>query len=51
MRTYLNEIAYIQIENNPGRNPNLTTAEINYRNVLNWIHEKRFRWAVLKEHW
>jgi len=44
-----NEIAYIQIGDNPGRNEP-TTGEINYRNVFKWIHEKGFDGVLGMEH-
>ncbi len=43
------EIAYIQIGDNPGRNEP-TTGEINYRNVFKWIHEKGFEGVLGMEH-
>tara|TARA_R110002051_G_scaffold101105_1_gene171809 strand:- start:3849 stop:4766 length:918 start_codon:yes stop_codon:yes gene_type:complete len=43
------EIAYIQIGDNPGRNEP-TTGEINYRNVFKWIHEKDFDGVLGMEH-
>ncbi|SEL66599.1 hydroxypyruvate isomerase [Maribacter orientalis] len=43
------EIAYIQIGDNPGRNEP-TTGEINYRNVFKWIHEKGFDGVLGMEH-
>ncbi len=44
-----NEIAYIQIGDNPGRNEP-TTGEINYKNVFKWIHEKGFDGVLGMEH-
>lgn len=44
-----NEIAYIQIGDNPGRNEP-TTGEINYKNVFKWIHEKGFEGVLGMEH-
>lgn len=44
-----NEIAYIQIGDNPGRNEP-TTGEINYQNVFKWIHEKGFDGILGMEH-
>lgn len=44
-----NEIAYIQVGDNPGRNEP-TTGEINYRNVFKWIHEKGFDGVLGMEH-
>lgn len=43
------EIAYIQIGDNPGRNEP-TTGEINYRNVFKWIHQKGFNGVLGMEH-
>jgi len=43
------EIAYIQIGDNPGRKEP-TTGEINYRNVFKWIHEKGFDGILGMEH-
>jgi hydroxypyruvate isomerase len=43
------EIAYIQIGDNPGRNEP-TTGEINYNNVFKWIHEKGFNGVLGMEH-
>lgn len=43
------EIAYIQIGDNPGRNEP-TTGEINYRNVFKWIYEKGFTGVLGMEH-
>ncbi|WP_419213383.1 hydroxypyruvate isomerase family protein [Maribacter sp. X9] len=43
------EIAYIQIGDNPGRNEP-TTGEINYKNVFKWIHEKGFNGVLGMEH-
>ncbi|MBT8281912.1 MAG: TIM barrel protein [Muriicola sp.] len=43
------EIAYFQIGDNPGRNePN--SGEINYKNVLKFIHEKGFKGILGMEH-
>ena len=44
-----NEIAYIQIGDNPGRKEP-TTGEINYKNVFKWIHEKGFDGVLGMEH-
>ncbi|MGB5499536.1 MAG: TIM barrel protein [Maribacter sp.] len=44
-----NEIAYIQIGDNPGRKEP-TTGEINYQNVFKWIHEKGFDGVLGMEH-
>ncbi len=43
------EIAYIQVGDNPGRKEP-TTGEINYRNVFKWIHEKGFDGVLGMEH-
>lgn len=44
-----NEIAYIQIGDNPGRNEP-TTGEINYKNVFKYLHEKGFKGVCGMEH-
>ncbi len=43
------EIAYIQIGDNPGRNEP-TTGEINYKNVLSYIHKKGYKGVLGMEH-
>lgn len=43
------EIAYIQIGDNPGRNEP-TTGEINYKNVLKHIYNKGFKGVLGMEH-
>jgi hydroxypyruvate isomerase len=43
------EIAYIQVGDNPGRNEP-TTGEINYKNVFKHIHEKGYTGIVGMEH-
>ncbi len=43
------EIAYIQIGDNPGRKEP-TTGEINYKNVFKWIHENGFDGVLGMEH-
>ncbi|MFY9152967.1 MAG: TIM barrel protein [Prolixibacteraceae bacterium] len=43
------EIAYIQIGDNPGRKEP-TTGEINYRNVFKFIHEKGYQGVLGMEH-
>jgi len=43
------EIAYIQIGDNPGRNEP-TTGEINYKNVFKWIYEKGYQGVLGMEH-
>ncbi|APQ17514.1 hydroxypyruvate isomerase family protein [Maribacter hydrothermalis] len=49
MESSWDEIAYIQIGDNPGRNEP-TTGEINYRNVFKWIHNKGFNGILGMEH-
>lgn len=44
-----NEIAYIQVGDNPGRNEP-TTGEINYKNVFKHIYEKGYKGVVGMEH-
>lgn len=43
------EIAYIQVGDNPGRNEP-TTGEINYRNVFEFIHSKGYDGIIGMEH-
>ncbi|WP_026809360.1 hydroxypyruvate isomerase family protein [Arenibacter latericius] len=43
------EIAYIQVGDNPGRKEP-TTGEINYKNVFKYLHEKGFNGIVGMEH-
>ncbi|GGW37918.1 hydroxypyruvate isomerase family protein [Arenibacter certesii] len=43
------EIAYIQVGDNPGRNEP-TTGEINYKNIFKYLHEKGFDGVVGMEH-
>ncbi len=43
------EIAYIQIGDNPGRNEP-TTGEINYKNVFKWINDKGYQGVLGMEH-
>ncbi|NNE03415.1 MAG: TIM barrel protein, partial [Eudoraea sp.] len=43
------EIAYFQLGDNPGRNEP-TTGEINYRNVLKFIHSKGYTGVLGMEH-
>ena len=43
------EIAYIQVGDNPGRNEP-TTGEINYRNIFRYIYNKGYRGVVGMEH-
>jgi hydroxypyruvate isomerase len=47
--TAWDEIAYIQVGDNPGRNEP-GTGEINYRNVFKHIHGKGFTGVVGMEH-
>lgn len=49
MQLTWDEIAYIQIGDNPGRKEP-TTGEINYKNVFKWIHEKGFDGVLGMEH-
>ena len=44
-----NEIAYIQIGDNPGRNEP-TTGEINYKNIFKYIYDKGFNGVLGMEH-
>jgi hydroxypyruvate isomerase len=43
------EIAYIQVGDNPGRKEP-TTGEINYRNIFRWLHERDYDGVVGMEH-
>ena len=49
MEACWDEIAYIQIGDNPGRNEP-TTGEINYTNVFKFIHSKNFGGVLGMEH-
>ncbi len=49
MEASWDEIAYIQIGDNPGRNEP-TTGEINYNNVFKFIHSKKFNGVLGMEH-
>jgi len=49
MEACWDEIAYIQIGDNPGRNEP-TTGEINYNNVFKFIHTKNFSGILGMEH-
>jgi len=49
MESTWDEIAYIQIGDNPGRKEP-TTGEINYRNVFKFIHSKEFKGVLGMEH-
>jgi hydroxypyruvate isomerase len=43
------EIAYIQIGDNPGRKEP-TTGEINYKNIFKHLHEKGYKGVMGMEH-
>jgi len=43
------EIPYIQMGDNPGRNEPLT-GEINYRNIFKWLHDRDFEGIIGMEH-
>jgi hydroxypyruvate isomerase len=43
------EIAYIQVGDNPGRKEP-TTGEINYKNIFKWLYDKKFQGVVGMEH-
>ncbi len=43
------EIAYIQVGDNPGRKEP-TTGEINYRNIFRWLHERGSELVIGMEH-
>jgi len=43
------EIAYIQVGDNPGRKEP-TTGEINYKNIFQWLHKRGFDGIVGMEH-
>lgn len=49
MEACWDEIAYIQIGDNPGRNEP-TTGEINYNNVFKFVHSKKFNGILGMEH-
>jgi hydroxypyruvate isomerase len=49
MQLTWDEIAYIQIGDNPGRKEP-TTGEINYKNIFKFIHEKGFNGVLGMEH-
>lgn len=43
------EIAYIQVGDNPGRREP-TTGEINFKNIFKWLHNKDYKGIVGMEH-
>ena len=43
------EIAYIQVGDNPGRKEP-TTGEINYRNIFQWLHRRGYQGVIGMEH-
>jgi hydroxypyruvate isomerase len=43
------EIVYIQVGDNPGRNEP-GTGEINYKNIFKWLHNRKFDGVVGMEH-
>jgi hydroxypyruvate isomerase len=43
------EIGYIQVGDNPGRNEP-TTGEINYKNIFKWLHDKGYQGVIGMEH-
>jgi hydroxypyruvate isomerase len=49
MKDTWDEIAYLQIGDNPGRNEP-TTGEINYKNVFKFIHSKGYKGVLGMEH-
>lgn len=49
LETCWSEIAYLQFGDNPGRKEP-GTGEINYRNVVRWLREKRFAGVIGMEH-
>ncbi|MBX2901465.1 MAG: TIM barrel protein [Cyclobacteriaceae bacterium] len=49
LNTCWDEIAYIQVGDNPGRKEP-TTGEINYKNIFKHLHEKGFKGVVGMEH-
>jgi hydroxypyruvate isomerase len=49
METCWDEIAYIQFGDNPGRKEP-TTGEINYRNIVRWLHSRNFAGVIGMEH-
>ncbi|MGH7503561.1 MAG: hydroxypyruvate isomerase family protein [Longimicrobiales bacterium] len=49
MNAAWDEVAYLQVGDNPGRNEP-GTGEINYRNVFKHLHEKRYTGIIGMEH-
>ena len=49
MEATWDEIAYLQIGDNPGRNEP-TTGEINYKNIFQYVHEKGYDGILGMEH-
>ena len=49
MKDAWEEIAYIQIGDNPGRNEP-TTGEINYKNIFKFVHNKGYKGVLGMEH-
>lgn len=49
MDTCWEEIAYIQVGDNPGRKEP-TTGEINYKNLFRWLHTKGYKGVIGMEH-
>ncbi|MBX5494422.1 MAG: TIM barrel protein [Bryobacteraceae bacterium] len=43
------EIAYIQVGDNPGRKEP-TTGEINYKNIFKWLYDRKFDGVIGMEH-
>ncbi|MFV0623415.1 hydroxypyruvate isomerase family protein [Sphingomonas sp. ac-8] len=49
LETCWDEIGYIQFGDNPGRNEP-RTGEINYANIVRWLHERRYAGVIGMEH-
>ncbi len=49
MQKAWDEIAYIQVGDNPGRKEP-TTGEINYRNIFKWLHDRGYEGVIGMEH-
>ena len=49
MQKAWDEIAYVQVGDNPGRKEP-TTGEINYRNIFKWLHARGYKGVVGMEH-